>query len=106
MLLRGPISPDGRAPHLCDADGPGENNYRVHVTRASDSRFDRALTLSFIDRQDAEEAVPEGENEMRFLHQSLTRRVDKFVVAPARMPNVDEDLWIHLPKEHIYIVSK
>ena len=95
-----------RAFYIEDADGPGENNYHVHVTRASDSRFDRALTLSFIDRQNAEEAVSDGENEMRFLHQSLTRRVDKFVVAPARMPNVDEDLWIHLPKEHIYIVSK
>lgn len=95
-----------RAFYIEDADGPGENNYRVRVARASDSRFDRALTLSFLDRDGCEEVVEADENEMRFLHQNLTRRVDKFVVPPARMPNEGDELWVHLPKEHLYIVSK
>ncbi len=95
-----------RAFYIEDAEGPGVNNYRVSVARASDSRFDRALTLSFLDRQSDEEAVGADENEMRFLHQSLTRRVDKFVVPPSRMPSAGDELWIHLPKEHLYLVSK
>ena len=74
--------------------------------RASDSRFDRALTLTFLDRQSAEEAVEAEENEMRFLHQSLTRRVDKFVVPPSHMPNTGDELWVHLPKEHLYLVNR
>ena len=105
------VSPDAkylgmRAFYIEDADGPGENNYRVRVARASDSRFDRALTLVFLDRDaEAEEAVGADENEMRFLHQSLTRRVDKFVVPPSRMPKTGDELWVHLPKEHLYIVN-
>ena len=95
-----------RAFYIEDADGPGENNYRVKVARSSDSRFDRALTLSFVDRQSEEEAVEADENEMRFLHQTLTRRVDKFVVPPSRMPNTGDELWVHLPKQHLYLVNR
>ena len=95
-----------RAFYIEDADGPGENNYRVRVARSSDSRFDRALTLAFLDRDSDEETVEADENEMRFLHQNLTRRVDKFVVPPARMPNTGDEFWVHLPKEHLYIVNR
>ena len=95
-----------RAFYIEDAEGPGQNNYRVRVARSSDSRFDRALTLTFLDRDSEEEPVEADENEMRFLHQNLTRRVDKFVVPPARMPETGDELWVHLPKEHIYIVNR
>ena len=107
-----PIVPDEakylglRAFYIEDAEGPGENNYRVRVARASDSRFDRALTLSFLDRKSDEQAVEAEENEMRFLHQNLTRRMDKFVVPPSLMPKVGDEMWVHLPKEHLYIMSK
>ena len=95
-----------RAFYIEEASGPGENNFRVKVSRASDSRFDRALTLSFIDHNRAEPTVEADENEMRFLHQTLTRRVDKFVTVPERIPNTGDELWIHLPKEHLYLVNR
>ena len=53
-----------------------------------------------------EEPVEADENEMRFLHQTLTRRVDKFVVPPNRMPNTGDELWVHLPKQHLYLVNR
>lgn len=95
-----------RAFYIEDAEGPGENNFRVKVARASDSRFDRALTLTFLDRDCSEATVEAEENEMRFLHQNLTRRVDKFVVPPTRMPNTGDEFWVHLPKEHLYLVNR
>ena len=95
-----------RAFYIEDVDGPGENNYRVRVARSSDSRFDRALTLSFLDHDDSTEMVESEENEMRFLHQSLTRRIDKFVVPPSVMPNTGDEMWVHLPKEHLYLVNR
>lgn len=95
-----------RAFYIEDAEGPGENNYHVKVARVSDSRFDRALTLSFLDRDGSEAMVEAEENEMRFMHQNLTRRIDKLLVPPNRMPNTGDELWIHLPKESLYLVNR
>ena len=76
------------------------------MARASDSRFDRALTLTFLDRDCSEAMVEAEENEMRFMHQNLTRRIDKLVVPPTRIPDTGDELWIHLPKEHLYLVNR
>ena len=96
-----------RAFYIEDADGPGENNYRVRVTRASDSRFDRSLTLQFLDRvAGAEPVVDVSDNEMKHLHQVITRRVDKLKVPEDRIPNTGDELWVHFPKNRLYLVSK
>lgn len=94
-----------RAFYIEDAEGPGENNYRMRVARVSDSRFDRSLTLSFLDRKNTDELVESEENEMRFMHQNLTRRIDRLVVPPELMPNTGDEMWIHLPLEHLYLVD-
>ena len=95
-----------RAFYIQQAHGPGENNYLVKVARTSDSRFDRALTLSFVDHNRLETTVDANENEMRFMHQNLTYRVDKLSAAPDSIPKTGNELWIHLPKENLYLVNR
>ena len=66
-----------RARRVRQADGPGENCYRVQVDRASDSRFERTMMLAFLDREEG--AVPLASvtgDEMKYLHQHLFWTVD------------------------------
>lgn len=96
-----------RAFYLERADGPGENNYRVSVDRVSDSRFDRSVLLGFLDREDdAVPAVERTEDEMRYLHQHLFWRVNKLMVPGSQLPEVGDELWVHIPKDKVYLVSK
>lgn len=89
------------------ADGPGENNYRVRVDRVSDSRFERSVLLGFLDRgEDAPPSVQRTDDEMRYLHQHLFWRIDKLMVPEDRLPRVGDELWIHIPKDRLYLVCK
>ena len=96
-----------RAFYLSRADGPGENNYRVRVDRVSDSRFERSALLGFLDRdEDAPPSVLRTDDEMRYLHQHLFWRVDKLMVPADELPRVGDELWIHIPKDRLYLVCK
>lgn len=96
-----------RAFYVQRADGPGPNNYRVRVDRVSDSRFDRSALLGFLDREDAEgSAVSREDDEMRFLHQHLFWRVSKLVMSEDELPEVGDELWVHLPEDKIYLVAR
>ncbi len=96
-----------RAFFLERAQANDENAYRVRVVRTSDSRFDRSVLLEFLDRSSkADAAVSQTENEMAYLEQHLFWRVDKLKVPENELPVKDEELWIRIPKEKIYLVSK
>ncbi len=96
-----------RAFFLERAKANDENAYRVRVVRTSDSRFDRSVLLEFLDRSPkADAAVNQTENEMAYLEQHLFWRVDKLSVPENELPVKDEELWIRIPKEKIYLVSK
>ncbi len=96
-----------RAFFLERAQPNDENAYRVRVVRTSDSRFDRSVLLEFLDRShNADAAVSQTENEMAYLEQHLFWRVDKLSVPENELPVKDEELWIRIPKEKIYLVSK
>ncbi len=96
-----------RAFFLERAQANDENAYRVRVVRTSDSRFDRSVLLEFLDRSPkADAAVSQTENEMAYLEQHLFWRVDKLSVPENELPVKDEELWIRIPKEKIYLVSK
>ena len=96
-----------RAFYLERASGPGTNNYRVRVDRISDSRFERSALLGFLDRDDSfAPAVERSDDEMKFLHQHLFWRVDKLKDKPEDWPEMGEELWVHLPQEKIYLVSR
>lgn len=96
-----------RARYVERADGPGDNCFRMRVDRASDSRFDRMLLLGFVDRDEREvPTVGKAEDEMKYLHQHLFWRVDKPEGSSAGLPQVGDELWIRIPKERIYLVSR
>ncbi|WP_165062772.1 sulfate/molybdate ABC transporter ATP-binding protein [Adlercreutzia sp. ZJ154] len=96
-----------RAFYVESADGPGENNYRVRVDRISDSRFDRSVLLGFIDRDErAQQVVMRQDDEMRYLHQHLFWRVNKLALDGGNLPEIGDELWIHLPKDKIYLVAR
>lgn len=87
--------------------GPERNAYRMRVDRVSDSRFDRTVLLAFLDRDErAEPAVERTENEMTYLHQHLFWRVDKLKVPESELPEEGEEVWIRIPSEKLYLVSK
>ncbi len=96
-----------RAFFLERAQANDENAYRVRVVRTSDSRFDRSVLLEFLDRSPkADAAVRQTENEIAYLEQHLFWRVDKLKVPEGELPVKDEELWIRIPKEKVYLVSK
>lgn len=88
------------------ASGPGENCYRVRVDRTSDSRFERTVLLGFLDRERAaESAVAFQDNEMSYLHQHLFWRVGKHDGA-APLPEVGDELWVRIPPDRVYLVTR
>ena len=96
-----------RAFYLERADGPGENRYRVRVDRVSDSRFERTVLLGFLDRDESEApTVARTEDEMKYLHQHLFWRVDKLAVPADELPHEGEELWIRIPPDKVYLVSR
>lgn len=95
-----------RAFYLQPASGPGENCYHVRVDRVSDSRFERSILLAFLDRKTDDVALSREEDEMKFLHQHLFWRVNTLNAAIEELPSVGQELWIHIPPEHIYLVKK
>ena len=96
-----------RAFFLERADGPGENCYRVRVDRVSDSRFERTVLLGFLDRDESEApTVARTDDEMKYLHQHLFWRVDKLAVSADELPREGEELWIRIPPDKVYLVSR
>lgn len=96
-----------RAFFLERAEGPGRNTYHMRVVRTSDSRFDRSVLLEFLDRApEADAEVRQMENEMAYLEQHLFWRVDKLKVPEKELPVRDEELWIRIPSDKVYLVSK
>lgn len=96
-----------RAFFLERADGPGTNCYRVRVDRVSDSRFERTVLLGFLDRDETiAPTVERTDDEMKYLHQHLFWRVDKLAVPADKLPHEGEELWIRIPPDKVYLVSR
>lgn len=88
-------------------EGPGRNAFRVRVDRVSDSRFDRTVLLRFLDRsQEAVPTVEVDEDEMKYLHQHLFWRVDKLQTPADELPQEGDELWVHIPSDKVYLVSR
>ncbi len=96
-----------RAFFVEQADGPGENTYRVCVDRVSESRFERTYLLGFVDRaQDDSPTVERTDDEMKYLHQHLFWRVNTLAYPKEELPALRDELWIRIPKDKIYLVSR
>lgn len=96
-----------RAFFVEQADGPGENAYRVRVDRVSESRFERTYLLGFIDRSsESDPPVERTDDEMKYLHQHLFWRVNTLSSSKETLPSLGDELWIRIPKDKIYLVSR
>ncbi len=96
-----------RASFLERASGPGENCYRVRVDRASDARFERMMLLGFLDRDETDvPTVERTDDEMKYLHQHLFWRVSKLNPPEGGLPEEGDELWIRIPKDRVYLVSR
>lgn len=96
-----------RAFYLERAEGPGENAFRVRVDRVSDARFDRTVLLGFLDRDEREAPTVEAdEDEMKYLHQHLFWRVDKLREEGENLPCQGDELWVRIPPDKVYLVSR
>lgn len=95
-----------RAFYLEEAAAPGENVFRARVDRTSDSRFERMCLLSFLDRdQDADPLVGATDQEMHFLHQRIYWRLS-MLYYDGVLPQIGDELYIRIPPEHLYVVSR
>lgn len=94
-----------RAFYLERASAPGVNTYRVRVDRVSDSRFDRTILLGFLDRASWAEETGGHEDDMRYLHQHAFWRVDKLKTSEEDLPQVGDELFIHIPPNKVILAQ-
>ncbi|MEF2560125.1 MAG: ATP-binding cassette domain-containing protein [Eggerthellaceae bacterium] len=93
--------------YLKRSDGPGRNCFRMRVDRVSDSRFERTAILTFLDRESSPEKSAElSRDEMHYLKQRLYWRVDKLSTPPDTLPAKGDELWIHIPPQKVYLVTR
>lgn len=98
-----------RAFYVERSEGPGVNSFRVRADRVSDSRFERTAMLSFLDAEDTPERlhdVAEEDETMKFLRTHLQWRVDKLGANEGALPQEGDELYIHIPPDAIYLVSR
>ncbi len=95
-----------RATFIERASGPGKNNFRVKVTRCSDSRFERVCLLRFLDNDKDFEVEHFQIDEMKFLSQHLIWRIYDGGEMSKDLPNKSDELWIHIPTRSANLVSK
>ena len=95
-----------RAFYVQQADGPGVNVFRMRVDRVSDSRFERTVLLSFLDRQDNACNEERAQAEMRYLHERLFWRIDLLATPEDHLPREGDELLIHIDPQALYLVEK
>lgn len=93
-----------RAFYLQHADGPSENTFLTHVDRASDSRFDRTLLLSFVHRE-PDSVEGDGKGEIHYLHQRLFWRISLLQDLDFPLPDQGDDVYVHLDPKRFYLVE-
>lgn len=94
-----------RAFNIRRVDGPGENCFKVRVDRFTDSRFDRTFLLGFVAPESEREAADAQVDVMKYMHERIFWRVNTLGVSKETLPKVGDELWINLPKEHLYLVA-
>lgn len=93
--------------YLERSSGPGHNCFRMRVDRVSDSRFERTAILTFLDRDDtAERSTELSRDEMHYLKQRLYWRIDKLSTPSGMLPKKDDELWIRIPPQKVYLVTR
>lgn len=93
-----------RAFYMPRAEGPGPNNFHMRVFRVSDSRFERTVMLEFLD---GAPIADDGQtDEMYLLKKLLYWRVSKGVEGALALPEVGDEVWVHIPSDKVYLATK
>lgn len=98
-----------RAFYLRRASEPGPNAFRMRVDRVSDSRFDRTAMLFVVNHEESlqlEKDIAEEDESMKFLKTHIHWRIDKLVVPHDELPEVGDELFVEIPPEKLYLVTK
>ena len=95
-----------RAFYVERAEGPGENCYRVRVDRVSDARFERMALLGFLDRDDADGAAVRLRDERDELPAPAYVLAREHARPAMMLPEVGEELWVRIPPDKVYLVSR
>jgi molybdate transport system ATP-binding protein len=86
------------------ASGPGKNCFQMEVDRTTDSRFERTVLLSFVNREGGSLSASIDDGEMSYLHQRLMWRVSRRT--GEELPVKGDRLWIRIPEDKWYLVEK
>ncbi len=92
-----------RAQYLREGHPGQPNCFHVRVDRTSDARFERMCLLGFADGAPSSASG----SEMDFLHSHVFWRVPKTVgELPAHLPQRGDELWIHIPANRLFLVTR
>ena len=93
-----------RAFRIEQAECPGENVFPMRVERASDSRFERTVLLSFANRDCGREDG--AKDSMHLLHQSLIWRIDLMQERAFPLPQAGDEVLVRLRPDRIYLTCE
>ena len=96
-----------RAFYLKQVDKAGPGVFKMHVDRVSDSRFDRTVLLSFVDRlPDEKDCNESGQGEIHYLHQRVIWRIDLLQEQQFALPQLNDEIFIFFDTNKFYLVSE
>ena len=87
---------------------PDHNVFRMRCDRVSDSRFERAVMVAFLDaHHDDGSAWNDYVNDesMRFFKTHVRWNVDKHMVSDDLLPQEGDELTLHFPPDALYLVT-
>lgn len=91
------------------AKTPEDNIFRVRADRISDSRFERTIMMSTLDYVgEVAERLHDDENpdEARFAKSHIQWSVDRVHQAVDALPSEGDAFYVHIPRNHVHLVSK
>ena len=95
-----------RAFFLERVEEPGDNVFRMRVDRVSDSRFDRTVLLSFLDREPDPTTEEDEKGEIHYLHQRLFWHIDLLQEMAFPLPELGDEVFIRIPPERLHLVCE
>lgn len=87
---------------------PAHNVFRVRCDRVSDSRFERAVMVAFLDAHSDDGSAWDDyvdDESMRFFKTHVRWNVDKHVVPDDLLPQEGDELTLYFPPDALYLVT-
>lgn len=104
-----------RAKFITEADTPGTNTFRVRIDHVSDSRFERTLLISFLDKESApsgacysqaDAANTDSSNTSHANHTPIIQWHINKLTADRPLPEVGDERLIHLSDNGLHFVTR